>query len=195
MVHYVGPTVPAPTALRPPALALALALGGLAGCAGEDGPRRPPAPVALEVVEPGDGAVVEAGAVTLRGRVRPARADVAVLGRPAQVDAGAWSAEVPLEKGANVVDVSASAEGRRPALAAVRIVRRVPIEVPDVEGEDPQAAVDELEALGLDTRVERGGGLLDDLLPATLGVCSTDPEPGTEVRVGTTVTLEVAKVC
>jgi beta-lactam-binding protein with PASTA domain len=111
------------------------------------------------------------------------------------VDAGAWSAEVPLEKGANVVDVSASAEGRRPALAAVRIVRRVPIEVPDVEGEDPQAAVDELEALGLDTRVERGGGLLDDLLPATLGVCSTDPEPGTEVRVGTTVTLEVAKVC
>jgi len=174
--------------------ALAAACALLGGC-GDDGQRRPPAPVVLEVLEPGDAGVVEGDRVTLRGRVRPATAEVAVLGEPAQVAAGTWTAEVPLDDGANVIDVSATAEGRRPALAAVRVVRQVPVEVPDVAGDDPQAAVDELEALGLEARVERGGGLLDDLLPATLGVCATDPEPGTEVRPGTTVTVEVAKVC
>ncbi len=185
-----------PLAPLAPALLLTLALaGGLAGCGADDDPRPAPAPVRLELLEPGDGAVVEGDEITLRGRVRPARARVTVLGRPARVEAGTWTAEVPLEEGANVLDVSAAMDGRRPALAALRVVRQVPIEVPDVEGDDPQAAVDELEALGLDARVERGGGLLDDLLPATLGVCSTDPEPGAEVRVGTTVTLEVAKVC
>jgi hypothetical protein len=187
--------MPPALAHRVPALLAAVVAGGLAGGCGEDEARRAPAPVALEVLEPGDAAVVDGDAVTLRGRVRPAASEVAVRGRRAEVRAGTWTAEVELEEGANVIDVSATAAGRRPALAAVRVVRRVPIEVPELDGEDPQAAVDALEALGLEPRVERGGGLLDDLLPATLGVCSTDPEAGTEVRVGTTITLEVAKVC
>jgi beta-lactam-binding protein with PASTA domain len=108
---------------------------------------------------------------------------------------GSWRAEVDLDPGPNVIDVSASAPDRRPAVAAVRVVRQLPVEVPDVEGDDPQEAVQRLEAVGLQAEVRRGGGLLDDLLPASIGVCSTDPEPGTEVRVGTTVVLEVARVC
>lgn len=166
----------------------------LGGC-GDDAPDRPPPLVRLDVVSPADGAVVDGDEVTLRGRVTPAGASVAVLGRPASSAAGAWEASVPLEPGGNVVDVMASAEGRRPVFAAVRVVRRVPVEIPDVDGDPPREAVRALEALGLDVVVRRGGGLLDDLLPATLGVCSVDPSAGTEVRVGSVVTLEVAKVC
>ena len=168
-------------------------LASLAGC-GADEPRVV-GRVQLEVTAPIDTAVVEDEQVVLRGRVRPAAARVAVRGEPATVTAGAWEAEVDLDPGPNVIDVSASAQDRRPAVRAIRVVRQLPVEVPDVEGDDPQEAVQRLEAVGLRAEVRRGGGLLDQLLPATIGVCAADPEPGTEVRVGTTVTLEVARVC
>ena len=181
------------TGARAAVPALATLLVALAGC-GDDGPRVV-GRVELTIVSPGDRAVVEDDRITLEGRVSPASSTVAVRGESATVQQGRWSADVELEPGPNVIDVSAGAEDRRPAVAAVRVVRQLPVEVPDVEGDAPQEAVQRLEAVGLRSEVRRGGGLLDDLLPASVGVCSVDPEPGTEVRVGTTVTLEVARVC
>ena len=180
--------------MRTGALVLVLAALAATGCGGDERPRVL-GQVRLQVLSPPDAAVVEGDEVTLRGRVSPAAAEVKVRGEAAAVRAGAWTADVELDPGANVIDVSASARARRPAVAAIRVVRQVPVEIPDVENDDPQKAAQRLEALGLRVEVTRGGGLLDELLPASLGVCSIDPKPGTEVRVGTTVTLDVAKVC
>jgi hypothetical protein len=181
------------TGARAVVATLAALLVALAGC-GDDAPRVV-GRVELTIASPSDRAVVEDDRITLEGRVRPVTSTVAVRGRSATVRSGRWSADVELEPGPNVIDVSAGAKHRRSAVAAVRVVRQLPVEVPDVEGDDPQEAVQRLEAVGLRGEVRRGGGLLDDLLPASIGVCSADPEPGTEVRVGTTVTLEVARVC
>jgi hypothetical protein len=190
--------MPRPRQHRTGARAVALVLLGLllaAPACGGDEPPRLLSRVQLEIASPADRAVVEDGDVTLRGRVTPRSAAVEVRGRAVTVRGGSWRADVELDPGPNVIDVSASAPDRRPAVGAVRVVRQLPVEVPDVEGDDPQEAVQRLEAVGLQAEVRRGGGLLDDLLPASIGVCASDPEPGTEVRVGTTVRLEVARVC
>jgi len=39
------------------------------------------------------------------------------------------------------------------------------------------------------------GGLLDRLIPGTVGVCDSDPVAGEEVRPGSTVVLRVARAC
>jgi Glucodextranase, domain B/PASTA domain len=166
-----------------------------AGCGGDDRPAAPPRAVQLALVGPSDAATVEGDAVEVRGRVVPSASSVRVLGREVDVSGGSFSAEVALEEGANLIDVAASAPGRRPVSTALRVVREVPVEVPDLRGDEPEAAVETLEGLGLEAEVRRGGGLLDDLLPSELGVCATDPEDGTRVRPGTTVVVEVAKVC
>ena len=49
--------------------------------------------------------------------------------------------------------------------------------------------------VGLVPEVTERGGLLDELLPGEPAVCEQDPEPGTEVRRGTTVRVEVARSC
>jgi len=179
-----------------PRLALAsLAVAGLlAGC-GEDESERPPAPVRLIVETPADATVVPDETVTLRGVVRPRNADVRVRGEAADVDGRSWSAEVELEPGGNVIDVTASLRGRAPAVTAVRVIREVPVRVPELRGRAPEDARDELAALGLGAEVDRSGGLLDDLLPGEDGVCGTDPGAGELVRPGAVVTIEVAKVC
>jgi hypothetical protein len=174
---------------------LLLLLAAAAGCGGADRPATPRRAVQLSVVAPGDAATVDADEVELRGRVAPSTATVTVLGREVEVSGGSFSTTVSLEEGANLIDVAASAPGRRPASTALRVVRQVPVEIPDVEGDEPEAAVEALEGLGLDVRLRRGGGLLDSLLPGDVGVCSTDPDAGTKVRPGSAVTVEVAKVC
>jgi hypothetical protein len=167
----------------------------LAGC-GEPEPPRPLRPVQLRVTEPADGATVQSGVVRIRGRVRPAASEVRVAGVSATVGRdGRWSAQAELEPGANVVDVTAAASGRKPALVALRVLREIPVRVPDLIGREPQDAQAELERLGLKARLTEGGGLLDDLLPGDPQVCASDPEAGAEVRPGSTVTLESAKVC
>jgi hypothetical protein len=173
-----------------------LAVAGLpaAGC-GEEEPQRPPDRVRLVVSTPADATVVPDETVTLRGRVRPAGADVRVRGESAEVDGRSWSAEVELEPGGNVIDVTGSVRGRVPAVAAVRVIREDPVRVPQLRGRAPEDARDELAALGLGAQVDRSGGLLDDLLPGDDGVCGTDPGAGEIVRPGTVVTIEVAKVC
>jgi hypothetical protein len=120
---------------------------------------------------------------------------VHVLGRRVDVTGGTFATEVDLDEGANLIDVAASAAGRRATSTAVRVVREVPVEIPDLEGEDARSAIEELRALRLVVQTRDGGGLLDDLLGGDEAVCSISPEPGTEVRPGATVTVETARSC
>jgi hypothetical protein len=169
---------------------------GLAAC-GEEEPAAPkvlPA-VQLDVTGPDDAATVDGDAVQVSGTVSPPGAVVTVLGRDVSVSGGAFSTEVALEEGANLIDVAAVAAGRRPATTAVRVVREVPVTVPDVEGDDLESASERLEALGLRVETEKGGGLFDDLLPGDPGVCQTDPGEGERVAPGSTVRVQVAKSC
>lgn len=178
-----------------PVLAVCLGLG-LAACGDEEpaAPKVLPA-VRLDVTGPDDAATVDGDAVQVSGTVSPPGAAVTVLGRDVPVSGGSFATEVALEKGANLIDVAAVAAGRRPVTTAVRVVREVPVTVPDVAGDDLESASERLEALGLQVETEKGGGLFDDLLPGETGVCSSTPGAGTEVKPGSTVTLRVARVC
>lgn len=184
--------MPRPDALA--ALLLVCALAG-AGCGGDPGPAAPAKAVRVELTAPSDAAVVDSETVTVAGRVSPAASTVRVMGEDVGASGGTFSTEIELEPGANLVDVAATAPGRRPALTALRVVRRMPVEIPDLDGEAVDAATERLQTLGLRVQTRDGGGLLDGLLPGEPRVCRTDPEAGERVRVGTTVTLETGKGC
>jgi hypothetical protein len=166
----------------------------LAGCGAKRTPPDPP-PVRLTITAPADSATIDAESVRVTGTVSPARASVQVLGRPAPVTGGSFSIDVPLQEGMNVVDVAASARGRSPALAALRLRRDTRVAVPDVTGEDRDTAAAQLDQLGLSVQEDRGGGFLDPLLPGPWRVCATDPAAGAKLPRGGTVTLETAKRC
>lgn len=166
------------------------------GCSSDPEPAPPPPErVRLNVTAPADNAVVREDAIRLTGRVTPSTAEVRVLGEDVAVEDGAFEATVPLEVGANVVDVLASSGRRRPAMAAIRITRQVPVRVPDLLGVSADEARDRLAELGLKPRIEEGGSVLDDLLPIDAVVCSTSPEAGTEVEGGAEVEVVVSKLC
>jgi hypothetical protein len=167
----------------------------VSACGEEEREAPAPKPVRLSLTGPGDGAVIDGDRVQVTGTVAPGAARVLVRGEPAEVSDGRFSADVALDPGANVVDISAAATGRSPALAALRLVRQMPVEIPDLSGVAPDEAVARLEGLGLRPELREGGGLFDDLRPGTVGVCGTDPEAGEQVRPGTFVEVEVAKVC
>ena len=183
--------------MRRQILVFACLAAAAAGCGGDDGERtqRAAVPVSLGVSAPSDNAVVQSEAVEVRGTVEPADATVMVLGRSAAVDAGSFSAEVELEPGANVIDVVATARGRGPAMTAVRITRELPVDVPDLDGLEVQEVEDQLADAGLKADITERTNLIEELLPGEPAVCEQDPEPGTEVRRGTTVRVEVAKSC
>ena len=176
----------------------ACATATLASCGGGDG-GGDPSPrverVRLKVSAPADGALVRGGTVDVRGRVSPQAADVTVLGRPALVIDGRFSAVVPLEPGVNVVDVAASARRRRPAFAALRVTRDVLVTVPDLTGVREDELEERLEPLGLRPAVQHGGGILDALRPGPRLVCEQDPEAGARVRRGRELAVVVAKSC
>jgi hypothetical protein len=174
--------------------ASAVALGACGGAAHRAAPR-PPVRLALQA--PGDLAVVRAGAVTLRGRVRPGQSSVLVRGRRAAVAvaAGAFSARVGLEPGINVIDVMASARGSRPAFATVRVRRQVVATVPDLAGATARDAAHRLRALDLAMRAQDVGGFLDGLVPGAPTVCRTRPAAGSVVDAGSTVTVQTAHLC
>jgi hypothetical protein len=151
--------------------------------------------VQLDVDEPNDMAVVQSDSVEVRGTVEPAGASVRVLGDEAEVSGGTFSAEVALEPGANVIDVIATARGRSTAMTAFRVTRELPVEVPDLDGLLVQEVEDKLSEAGLRPQIDQRGGLIEELLPGEPAVCQQDPEPGTEVRRGTTVRVEVSKSC
>ena len=180
-----------------PLLALACLIATVAGCGGDGEPRaqRPPRAVELDVSSPSDTAVVRSETVEVYGSVEPAGATVRVLGRRAAVGGGSFHAEVPLEPGANVIDVIATAPGRGPAMTALRVAREVPVEVPELVGLEVPAAERRLADAGLRSEVTRGGGLFDGLLPGEPAVCEQDPAAGTAVRRGSVVALTVARSC
>lgn len=178
-------------------VALACLAAAAAGCGGDDNERaqRALVPVELDVTTPGDTAIVQTDTVQVRGTVEPAGASVRVLGEPADVSGGTWSTEIPLNPGANVIDVIATARGRGAAMTAFRVTRELPVEVPDLDGLAVPEVEEQLADAGLTAEVEERGGLFDDLLPGEPVVCEQDPEPGTEVRRGTTVRVEVSRGC
>jgi len=181
------------------ACAVAAVAGVLLGGCGGDGEPRPPAPdlaaVRLQVTAPADQATVRGGNVDVRGRVSPAVSQVTVLGRPALVTEGRFTAVVPLQPGANVIDVIASAPRRAPALTALRVTRDILVSVPQLAGVEQDELERVLEPLGLRADVQRGGGILDVLRSGPTVVCEQDPAAGARVRRGRVVEVVVAKRC
>jgi hypothetical protein len=179
--------------MRPLAVALlALLVALLAGCGSDDnGPQRP---VYLKMTGPDDGTVLRSDDVELTGRVTPG-ALVTVEGEPVTERGGGFTARVPLDAGGNVIDVIASVRGMRPSMTALRVVRKLTVRIPDVIGDSPGDARERLAAAGLSVEVHEGGGLIDELLPVDRIVCNVDPDAGSTVDSGATVTLTVAKVC
>jgi hypothetical protein len=182
--------------MRTCTIAAVLGVALLTTACGEEerAPQKEPL-VALRVTAPADAATTREGTVEVNGTVRPAGASVQVMGEDVTVDDGAFSTEVPLEPGANLIDVAGSANGRRPDFAAVRVVFEQRVPVPDVIGRDADSAKEELEGLGLKVKAEDAGGFLDPLLPGDPSVCTMDPGPGEQVLPGAEVTLRVARDC
>lgn len=176
------------------AAAAALALAA-AGCGGSESGPKPLAPVRLSLDAPADRSTVDGDAVEVRGRVWPASARVLVAGEEAGADGGDFSATVPLSPGTNIIDVVAGASGRRSAMTAVRVIRIVEVAVPDVTGRPPSEAVRTLQRAGLEPETRRSGGLLDELLPGSDGVCETDPPAGERVPPGTEIEVVYSKAC
>jgi glucodextranase-like protein/PASTA domain-containing protein len=183
--------------MRVPTLLIVACLATAAGCGGDGNERaqRPLAPVKLNVNEPNDMAVVQSDTVEVQGTVEPAGATVRVLGDEAEVSGGTFRAQVTLDPGPNVIDVIATARGRGTAMTAFRVTRELPVEVPDLDGLQVQEVEDKLSEAGLRPQIDQRGGLIEELLPGEPAVCQQDPEPGTEVRRGTTVRVEVSKSC
>jgi hypothetical protein len=182
--------------MRAPTFAAVAALVALAAACGDDpAPPRPEAEVRLQLASPSDGTVVRSETVEIRGTVQPRGARVQVLGREVAVDGGSFRADVPLEPGANLIDVSADARRRRPDFAVARIVREVRLPVPDLVGRDADTAQDQLEGLGLTVKREDAGGFFDPILPGDPKVCRLSPRPGAQVLPGSEVTLLVARDC
>ena len=87
-------------------------------------PAPEPKPVALSISSPDDGAEVQRARVRLRGTAEPG-AEVRVDGEAVDVERdGAWSQQIPLRLGQQVVDVEASKDGREDATRPIRITRR-----------------------------------------------------------------------
>jgi hypothetical protein len=156
----------------------------------------PQRPIALQIAAPADGVRVSSTTIRVSGTVSPAGVTLTVLGRPVPVRHGTFSTRVPLLPGTNIIDVLAGAPNSRAAMTAVRVVRYVVVAIPDLGGESASQASDALTAIGLVPRVHTSpGGFFDFLLPISPQVCSTTPNSGRSVPLGTTVTVNVAKVC
>jgi hypothetical protein len=183
---------------RPILVLACLAAAAVAGCGGTDQPRaqKPQTPVALKISSPADTTTVRSETVEVKGTVEPAGASVLVVGQKAPVSGGgSFTATVALEPGANVIDVMATAAGRGPALTAFRVTREMPVTVPDLGGKKPDEVEQTLSNIGLAADIEKGGGLIEDLLPGDPAVCEQDPDPGTQVKRGSRVHVVVSKSC
>jgi hypothetical protein len=176
-----------------------LAAAAVTGCgsnAGQQRAQRPATPVSLRITSPSDMTTVRTETVEVIGTVVPAGAAVLVRGQKAPVSGGGtFKATVPLEPGANVIDVMASASGHSPALTAFRVTREMPVTVPDLGGKNVDEVNQTLDGLGLHAEVEKGGGLIEELLPGDPAVCEQDPSPGTQVKRGSKVHVVVSKSC
>ncbi|MBE2314926.1 PASTA domain-containing protein [Solirubrobacter sp. CPCC 204708] len=178
------------------ALVLLLAAGLLvAGCGDEPRATANPPRVTLKLTTPDDGGTTFEDRVEVRGTVSPADSAVLIAGESAEVDAGEFHAEVPLDPGANIIDVSASSTGRRPATDAVRVTRDMRVRIPELVGLEFDQAADALGKLGLKAVEEQGGSWLDRVIPGISRVCAVDPVEGTLVDRRSTVTLLTQRDC
>jgi hypothetical protein len=66
---------------------------------------------------------MRADRVTVRGTVTPSDATVQIVGQPAQVGNGVFTGSVALHRGANTIDVVASAAGSAPATTTITVKR------------------------------------------------------------------------
>jgi PASTA domain/Glucodextranase, domain B len=132
--------------------------------------------------------------VAIRGTVTPADAAVQVMGKAARVSAGQFTADIGLRPGANVIDVTATSPGRRPATDALRYLRDMRVDVPNVLGKSPEDGEAAVTAAGLKPEVQEDGNWLDRLLGSPQ-VCASSPAAGTPVAKGTTVTLQTSRNC
>jgi hypothetical protein len=173
---------------------LLLATLALAGCGAQARPATTPR-VELKLSSPGDGSTLRAESVDITGTVTPAGAAVTVAGRAATVDGSSFTATVPLQPGGNVIDVTASSPGHRPAADALRIVRDMRVHLPSLAGYEESDAFDRLKGLGLRPVEKRDDNWIERLLPGTVGVCGTQPKGGTLVAPHSAVTVVVATNC
>ncbi|RKQ87831.1 PASTA domain-containing protein [Solirubrobacter pauli] len=176
-------------------LALLLTTGLLVTACGEAPKPAANARVTLKLDLPDDGGSVREDRVMVQGTVSPADAAVRIGGEDAEVDGGEFSKEVALEPGGNVIDVTATSPGRRPATDAVRVERDMRVDVPDVVGQELDQAKTAIGKVGLRTVEDDRGSWLDRVIPGTDHVCSTSPDAGTPVEKGTTVTLVIQREC
>ncbi len=180
--------------LLPAVLAATATAAAAAGC-GEESAPPPRPPVALLLTEPRDAETTRAATVLVSGSVTPQTARVLVLGTQVAVGGGRFSTSVDLREGPNIIDVGASAPGRRAVWRAVRVTRRSMVTMPDVAGREEDAARAALEALELDVRVVEDDDLLDAFRRGPRIVCDTDPAAGAELRPGAAVEIVVSKTC
>jgi glucodextranase-like protein len=176
------------------AIALAVSVT-MAGCAGSAAPPAPPASVHLTVTAPRDQVTTLAPSVIVSGTVSPARATVLVAGRPVPVVHGGFGTRVSLGAGENLIDVLAGAPHAAGAASTVRVLRQLPVAVPDLTGVNPDVGTSRLAARGLASTQVDVGGFLQKLLPTSSRVCRTVPAAGRLVPPGTRVRVEVAKLC
>jgi uncharacterized protein (DUF58 family) len=172
-------------------LAIPLAV---AACGGTERPAAGPR-VTVALSAPREAGTVRAERVHVQGKVSPSGATVEVNGEQARVDGDTFAAEVALAPGANVIDVTASAPGRRPDADAVRVTRDMRVELPDLVGMTEQDATGRLDGLGMQPRAKDGRNFLDRIIPGELQVCEMRPAAGALVEKGTTVTVVVARSC
>jgi hypothetical protein len=151
--------------------------------------------VHVKIATPNNGGTTFDDHVAITGTVTPADAAVRVMGEDADVTGdGTFEADVQLAPGGNVIDVTATAPGHRPATDAVRFNRDTRILVPNVVDASPEDAVRTLESAELKAAVRESGSWLDRLL-GDPHVCATDPPAGRRVYKGSTVTVETARDC
>jgi hypothetical protein len=179
--------------VRPLALLLAAGLT-LAACGEAPRPASEPR-VRLKLELPDDGGSIRQESVEVRGTVTPADAAVQVAGQDAAVESGTFVATVKLSPGGNVIDITATSLGRRPAADAVRVERDMRVQIPDLTGRTYEAAEADLAKLQLKAAEQRGGSWIDRVLGADIRVCETTPPAGELVEPETTVTVATGPNC
>jgi hypothetical protein len=173
---------------------LAFVAATAVGC-GDERPPNPRPSVVLTLTGPRDAGTTREATVAISGSVVPAGARVVVLGERVAVNGGGFSTNVDLREGPNVIDVGASAPGRRAVWRAVRVMRRSMIRMPVLGGVEEDAARAQLEGLGLAVQVTNDDDLLDAFRGGPRVVCATVPEAGTQLKAGEEVEIVVSRTC
>lgn len=100
----------------------------IAGCGSSGGAKSTSTAtnVKVQISAPADGSTIRADRVAIRGTVNPPDATVQILGTPGQVGNGVFTGSVALHRGANTIDVVASAPGATPATTTITVTRPGP---------------------------------------------------------------------